>query len=264
MSSAEPRHRPAKSSGHPRRRKGSAASGKASLKGKMAKEQVIDRTGVTNSLMNIKCKNESQRPMKIMRTVALVVLSSELLAMTGCVNPDGTVNNTATGAVIGGTVGALSGALLGGRHAGEAAFFGGVTGMIAGSLVGNAIDQQQRIYLQEQYPQTWQTIQHNDAVAQQQPPPPPPAPGPGDAPPPTPAASPGSSAPPAAAPQSGMVPLSLDDIKALTAAGVKPDVINKEIDLSQSKFNAQDIAAAQQANPPIDSAVIQDMKSHSS
>lgn len=216
--------------------------------------------------MNIKCKNESPRPMKIMRTIALVVLSTELLAMTGCVNPDGTMNNTATGAVIGGTVGALSGALLGGRHAGEAAFFGGVTGVIAGTLVGNAIDQQQRIYLQEQYPQTWQTIQHNDAVAQQQQQAPPPPPAPGDAPPAAPvppAASPESSTPPAA-PQSGMVPLSLDDIKALTAAGVKPDVIDKEIDISQSKFSAQDIAAAQQANPPIDSAVIQDMKSHSS
>jgi predicted lipid-binding transport protein (Tim44 family) len=191
--------------------------------------------------------------------MALSALCVDLLATSGCVNPDGTVNNTATGAVIGGTVGALSGAFLGGRHAGEAAFFGGVTGALAGAVVGNMIDRQQREYLQVYYPQTWYTIQHNDAVVQQQAPPPPPdSPQPTASQPAEPATSPQSSQ------QSGVLPLTLNDIKALTAAGVKPDAINKEIDISQSRFNAQDIATAQQANPPIDPAVIQDMKSHSS
>ena len=69
--------------------------------------------------------------------------------------------------------------------------------------------------------------------------------------------------PPAAtAPQ--MRQFTVDDIKALTAAGVKPDAITKEIDISQSKFSPQDIAAAQQANPPIDPEVIEYMKSHAS
>ena len=61
-----------------------------------------------------------------------------------------------------------------------------------------------------------------------------------------------------------MQPLTVDDIKALTSAGVKPDAINKEIEISQSKFNPLDIAAAQQANPPIDPAVIEYMKDHPS
>jgi hypothetical protein len=54
----------------------------------------------------------------------------------------------------------------------------------------------------------------------------------------------------------------VDDIKALAAAGVKPEAISKEIEISQSKFSPQDIAAAQQAN--IDTAVIECMKSHAS
>jgi len=169
------------------------------------------------------------------------------------------VNNTGTGALIGGTVGALSGALLGGRHAGEAALVGGAFGALTGAVVGSMIDQQQREYLRAYYPQTYQTIQNNDAVAQQQ------AQQQQQAasqtPQPAASESQSSSAP---AQASGMVPLTLDDIKALTAAGVKPDAIKKEIDMSQSKFSSQDIAAAQQASPPIDAAVIQDMKSHSS
>jgi hypothetical protein len=199
-----------------------------------------------------------QKLMKITRNIALAGLCIQLLLTSGCLNPNGTVNNTGTGAVIGGTVGAISGALLGGRHAGEGALIGGIAGLIAGSLVGNAIDRQQQMYLQQQYPQTWHTIQHNDAVIQhqqQQAPPPPPAP---------PAASPQlpQQTPPPAQ-DSSVIPLTLADIKALTAAGVRPDVISKEIDVSQSRFTAQDIASAQQSNPPIDTSVIQSMKNHS-
>jgi hypothetical protein len=54
----------------------------------------------------------------------------------------------------------------------------------------------------------------------------------------------------------------VDDIKALAAAGVRPDAINKEIDISQSKFSQSDIAAAQQAN--VNSEVIAHMQSHPS
>lgn len=204
--------------------------------------------------------------LKIMRTIALGIAAIQLVATSGCVNPDGTVNNTGTGALIGGTVGALSGALLGGRHAGEAAFIGGAFGALTGAIVGSAIDQQQREYLRAYYPQTYQTIQCNDAVAQQQqqqqqqyaqaqPSP---------VSQPTPPVPPTTASGAAPAQSSGMVPLTLNDIKALTAAGVKPDAIKKEIDISQSKFTSQDIAAAQQSNPPIDAAVIDDMKSHSS
>jgi len=61
-----------------------------------------------------------------------------------------------------------------------------------------------------------------------------------------------------------MQPFTVKDIEALTTAGVKPDAIKQEIDMSQSKFTPQDIAAAQQANPPIDPQVIACMQSHSS
>ena len=54
----------------------------------------------------------------------------------------------------------------------------------------------------------------------------------------------------------------MDDIKALAAAGVKKEAITHEIEISQSKYGPQDIAAAQQAN--VDPAVIECMKSHSS
>ena len=192
--------------------------------------------------------------MKITRIFVLVIAVVQLVVTSGCVNPDGTVNNTGTGALIGGTMGALIGAAAGGRHAGEAALIGGAAGLFAGAIVGSAIDQRQREYLRAYYPQTYRTIQNNDAVAQQQRQAAPQAPQPAYS------GSPSSSS----TEQSGMVPLTLDDIKALTAAGVKPEVIKREIDVSQSKFTSHDIAAAQQANPPIDASVIDDMKSHSS
>jgi hypothetical protein len=159
------------------------------------------------------------------------------------VNPDGTRNNTGTGALIGGALGAVAGAAGGGRYAGQRALFGAAVGAFSGALIGNMMDQEQRQRLRQQSPQTWQTIQHNDAVVQQQ----------QAAPAPT-----SGQAPPAAT----VTPITVDDIKALAAAGVKPEAISKEIEISQSKFSPQDIAAAQQAN--IDTAVIECMKSHAS
>jgi hypothetical protein len=55
--------------------------------------------------------------------------------------------------------------------------------------------------------------------------------------------------------------LTVEDIKALTAAGVKADAIKQEIRVSGSTFSAQDVVAAQQANPPVDPAVLDYMKS---
>ena len=59
-----------------------------------------------------------------------------------------------------------------------------------------------------------------------------------------------------------MQPFTVDDIKALTAAGVKPDAINKQIEMSHSTFTPADISAAQRANPPIDPTVIAYMENH--
>lgn len=178
------------------------------------------------------------------RTIGTVLVLLELISTTGCVNPDGSQNNTGTGALIGGAIGALAGAAGGGRHAGEHALFGAAIGAFSGAIIGNMIDQNQRQTLQQQSPQTWQTIQHNDAVVQQQ----------------QPAAQtqPSGQAPPA----ENVIPITVDDIKALTSAGVKSDAIKQEIEVSKATFSAQDIAAAQQAN--VDPAVIECMKSHSS
>jgi phage tail tape-measure protein len=206
--------------------------------------------------------------MKIMhRTIAVV--SVALVLTTGCVAPNGTPDNTGTGALMGGAFGAIVGAVADRAHPGAGALIGGAVGLIAGGLVGHMIDQQQQQRLQQQYPQTWNKLQNNDAVYANSPPPSPPtpatspeatAPTPATV-PPTSTSTPATSSTPVAT-ASQMQQFTVDDIKALTAAGVKPDAINKEIDISQSKFSQSDIAAAQQAN--VNSEVIAHMQSHSS
>jgi hypothetical protein len=210
------------------------------------------------------------------RALNLTIISCILLtSLPGCTSPDGRPDNTATGALAGGLFGGVVGALAGGpRHSGRNAFFGAAAGALTGALVGHIIDQEQRERLREQSPQTWATIQHNDYVIQQQsqppsgqPAPPPPA---VSAPPQTPAATvaPTPGAPPVASPNSqgqtadqNVVPLTLEDIKALAAAGVKPDVIIKEIENSKAFFGPQDIAAAEQTSPPMAASVLDFMKS---
>jgi len=220
-----------------------------------------------------KCKNESERTMKIMyRTVAIV--SVALVFTTGCVNPNGTQNNTGSGALIGGALGAITGAVIGHNNGntGAGALIGAAAGVIAGGLIGNMIDQQQQQQLQQQYPQTWNKLQNNDAVyanSPSSPAPPTVAPPPSTSPEataPPPSTLPAVTAPTPSTPTTTttpqMQPLTVDDIKALAAAGVRPDAINKEIDISQSTFSQSDIAAAQQAN--VNSEVIAHMQSHPS
>jgi predicted lipid-binding transport protein (Tim44 family) len=211
-----------------------------------------------------KCCGESEKTMKIMcRIIGVVLVSMELLLTTGCVAPNGTPDNTATGAFIGGLTGALAGGLGGGRHSGERAVFGALAGVIVGGLIGHMIDEDQQRRLQQNSPQTWRTIQHNDAVYQQQ----------------QQAAraqaqrqtqgqtqvqgqTQGQTQGQAqASPAGAVTPITVDDIKALTAAGVKKEAINQEINISKSKFSQHDIAIAQQAN--VDPAVIDCMRSHS-
>ncbi len=179
--------------------------------------------------------------MKIKQRIIGVAVVSLSLVMTGCVNPDGTPNNTASGALIGGALGAFAGAASSGRHAGQNALIGAVIGATAGAVIGNVMDRinaDQRARLQQSSPQTLQTIQHNDQVAQQQSAPPPAA---------------GQPEPLAEAP----TPLKVDDIKALTSAGVKPEAIINAIKESKpATYSAADIQAAQQATPPVDPSVI--------
>jgi len=76
--------------------------------------------------------------------------------LTGCVNPDGSPNNTGSGAIIGGAMGALTGAAIGGRgHAGPDALIGMAAGAVAGGLIGNAADREQEARLQAQAPRTY-------------------------------------------------------------------------------------------------------------
>jgi hypothetical protein len=208
-----------------------------------------------------------------------------LVLATGCTSPDGRPNNTATGALAGGLAGGLVGAFAGGsRHGGRNAFIGAAAGVVTGAVIGHIMDERQRQRLREQSPQTLAAIQHNDYVLQQQYAAPPPsaaaqpsfapqpafAPQPSAAPPPSAAPQPATAPPPeATAPTSapaqnqGLIPLSVDDVKALASAGVKADVIIKEIENSKAVYSPQDVAAAQQANPPVDPSVIDCMKNHS-
>ena len=116
------------------------------------------------------------------------------------------------------------------------------------------IDQDQRERLREQSPQTLQTIDQNDEIAQQQAQQ-------------QPASTPPNSGQPATAPANtpAPTPLKVDDIEALTKAGVKPDAIISAIKESQAPpYSPADIQAAQQASPPVDSSVIAYMQNPTS
>jgi outer membrane lipoprotein SlyB len=193
------------------------------------------------------------------RTIGVAVVSLGLVLATGCVNPDGTQNNTGTGALAGGAFGAFAGAMAGGRHhALEGLFIGAAAGAITGGLIGHMIDRDQQQRLQQQSPQTLQTIQHNDAVyyqQQQAAQAPAPAPAPQAQ---TPGPAPQAQAP--TPPTEALIPLSVDDIKALDAAGVKKDVIIAEIGRSKSVYTQADITALQQSDPNIDPAILKCMK----
>ena len=169
------------------------------------------------------------------RMIGVTIVSVALVLTTGCVSPNGAPNNTGTGALMGGIFGAIVGAAA-----------GAISGAIAGHIM-DQINDQQRAQLQQQSPQTLQTIQHNDQIVQQQ-----------QQPTATPAS--GQPVPPVGTP----TPLTVDDIKALTAAGVKKDYIIQEIGDSKAVYSPADIAAAQQANPPVDPAVIDCLKNHAS
>jgi len=85
-----------------------------------------------------------------------LALAVSAVGLAGCQNPDGTQNNTGSGALIGGAMGAITGAAIGGpRHGGEGALIGAAAGVIAGGLVGNSMDQQQQARLKAQAPQTY-------------------------------------------------------------------------------------------------------------
>lgn len=181
------------------------------------------------------------------RIVGAMLLSSVILVNTGC--------DTTTGALSGGAIGAGLGALADPRHPWQGAAYGTVAGAITGAIIGH-INEEQRARLQQQSPQTLQTIQHNDDVAAAN------ANAANAAPAPAAPAAPGQPAQPAQpAPAAEQpTPLTVDDVKAMASSGIKSDVIIAEIQTSKTVFHQQDIDAVQAATPPIDPAVIECMR----
>jgi outer membrane lipoprotein SlyB len=94
--------------------------------------------------------------MKTKLNVLALAAATAAVLLTGCVNPNGTQNNTGSGALIGGALGAITGAVIGGpRNGGAGAAIGAAAGMIAGGTVGNSMDQQQQAELRARAPQTY-------------------------------------------------------------------------------------------------------------
>ena len=95
-----------------------------------------------------------------------LALAASAVGLTGCQNPDGTQNNTASGALVGGAMGAITGAAIGGsQHGGEGALIGAAAGVIAGGLVGNSMDQEQQARLRAQSPQTYVRVDQGQPLA---------------------------------------------------------------------------------------------------
>src|SRR5450631_394102 len=93
--------------------------------------------------------------MKTKLNILIFVAAVSSVVLTGCVNPDGSQDNTGSGALVGGTMGAFTGAVVGGRNAGPGALIGAAAGMIAGGLIGHSMDQAQQEQLRAQAPQTY-------------------------------------------------------------------------------------------------------------
>jgi hypothetical protein len=83
------------------------------------------------------------------------------IAVTGCYNPNGTPDNTATGALVGAGSGAAIGAIAanGSHRAGEGALIGAGAGALLGALIGHSADQQQEARLRAQNPDVYQRAQ---------------------------------------------------------------------------------------------------------
>jgi len=73
--------------------------------------------------------------------MAITVMAGTL-ALAGCANPDGTTNQTGTGALLGGLTGAAAGQIIGGGTG--ATLIGGAVGAAVGGAIGAQMDAQER------------------------------------------------------------------------------------------------------------------------
>jgi outer membrane protein OmpA-like peptidoglycan-associated protein len=69
-------------------------------------------------------------------------VAAAALVLAGCTNPDGTSNQTGTGALLGGLTGAAAGQVVGGDT--RATVIGGALGAAAGGAIGARLDAQER------------------------------------------------------------------------------------------------------------------------
>lgn len=93
------------------------------------------------------------------------VLGASAVLLAGCQNPDGTQNNTGSGALIGGALGAMTGAVIGGRNAGAGALIGAGVGALGGGLIGNSMDQEQNARLRAEAPQTYVKVDQGQPLS---------------------------------------------------------------------------------------------------
>jgi len=100
------------------------------------------------------------------RHALILTVASLAVLLTGCQNPDGTQNNTGSGALIGGAMGAVTGAAIGGRRNGaEDAALGMAAGAVAGGLMGFAVDRDQEARLKAQAPQTYVRVDQGQPLS---------------------------------------------------------------------------------------------------
>jgi outer membrane lipoprotein SlyB len=100
------------------------------------------------------------------RHALILTVASLAVLLTGCQNPDGTQNNTGSGALIGGAMGAVTGAAIGGRRNGaEDAALGMAAGAVAGGLMGLAVDRDQEARLKAQAPQTYVRVDQGQPLS---------------------------------------------------------------------------------------------------
>ena len=93
-------------------------------------------------------------------------MAASAVVLTGCQNPDGTQNNTGSGALIGGVIGAIAGSAIGGpHHGGEGALIGAAAGAVGGGLIGNSMDQEQNARLRAQAPRTYEKVDQGQPLS---------------------------------------------------------------------------------------------------
>ncbi len=100
------------------------------------------------------------------RHTLILSVAGLAVLLSGCINPDGSANNTGSGALIGGAFGALTGAAIGGRnHGGQDALIGAAAGALAGGLIGNSADREQEARLKAEAPQTYERVDQGSPLS---------------------------------------------------------------------------------------------------